>query len=73
MVDSSTSFCNNSSIVFPLSFYTCGMFHLWLISATGSVAVEQPHPIRAIFKVESNWKSSKKASRESPRVHYNGH
>jgi len=49
------------------------MFHLWLISATGSVAVEQPHPIRAIFKVESNWKSSKKASRESPRVHYNGH
>ena len=48
------------------------MFHLWLISATGSVATEQPHPINAIF-TESGWSriSSKNASRDFPRLHCN--
>ena len=46
------------------------MFHLWLISATGSVATEHPHPINAIF-TESGCSriSSKNASRDFPRLH----
>ena len=66
--------------IFCISFWemrinvcTCStwdMFHLCLISATGSVATEHPHPINAIFTGSScSRTSSKNASRDFPRLH----
>ena len=50
--------------------HTCEMFHWWLISATGSVATEQPHPTTAIF-TGSDRMPSKKVSKVFSRWHYN--
>ena len=59
------------SILRVCMYGTWDMFHLWLISATGSVATEHPHPINAIF-TESGCSriSSKNTSRDFPRLHY---
>ena len=35
--------------VVGIRIQTCDMFQRWLISATGSVATEQPQPIKAIL------------------------
>ena len=43
---------NNEQLISPRHFIysrnTCGIFHLWLISATRNVATEHPHPMTAI-------------------------
>lgn len=52
------------------SVATCEIFHVWLISATGSVATEHPQPTTASF-VGSDLIPSKNVSRDLLRWHYN--
>ena len=48
---------------------TCEMFHWWLISATGSVATEQPHPTTANF-TGRDWIPLKNSSNDFTWWHY---
>ena len=50
--------------------YTCEIFQRWLISATGSVATEQPQPMTASFTCGDFRTSLKKASKELVRWHW---
>ena len=55
---------------FHAEIATCEIFQRWLISATGSVATEQPHPMIASFTGVDCKTSLKKAFRELLRWHW---